>query len=69
LGFQVIEIIGPEVIAAANEGELLIHCRVNPTGQLQFNLKGRQQERLTGLERDLGGLVPPPQSVNVLDLF
>ncbi len=69
LGFQVIEIIGSEVIAAANEGELLIHCRVGQNDQLQFNLKGKQQQTLTGLEKDLAGLVTPPQSMSVLDLF
>ena len=32
LGFQVIEIIGNQMIAAANDGELLIHCTVNASG-------------------------------------
>jgi hypothetical protein len=38
------------MIAAANEGELLIHCTVNPSGQLDFNMKVRQSEKLAVLE-------------------
>jgi hypothetical protein len=34
LGFQVVEVIGNEVISAANGGQLLVHCRVNSNGLL-----------------------------------
>lgn len=53
LGFQVIEIIQSEVISAANNSDVLIHCRVNPNGQLQFNLKAKAQEMLMPLEKHL----------------
>jgi len=39
LGFKVVEIIGIEVIAAANDGSALIHTRVNPGGNLQMTVK------------------------------
>lgn len=41
------------MIAAANEGDVLIHCTVNANGQLDFNLKSKLQEKLAGLEQHL----------------
>lgn len=53
LGFQVVEVIGNEVISAANGGSLLVHCRVNPNGILQFTLKARQAHDLPSLQTNI----------------
>jgi hypothetical protein len=39
----VIEIIDVEVISAANDGEVLVHTRVNPGGVLSFTIKGKSE--------------------------
>jgi len=62
------------MIAAANEGQLLIHCTVKPSGQLDFNMKVQQSEKLSELEMQLqvmaqSGETAPSGGVNILDLF
>ena len=62
------------MIAAANNGELLIHCTCNPSGQLDFNMKSKQDGMLGQLEQHLQVMAQPAQGAsaqvtNILDLF
>jgi hypothetical protein len=53
LGFQVIQIIQNEVISAANNGEVLVHCRVQPGGLMQMMVKSSNAPGLEALEQNL----------------
>lgn len=53
LGIYVVQIINNEVICAGlstkpteNNAQMLVHCRVNPGGNLQFTLKGKSQSEV-----------------------
>jgi len=41
------------VIAAANNGEVLVHCRVAPSGELSLFLKSSKPDLLALLEQSL----------------
>ena len=60
------------MIAAANQGQLLAHCRVDGTGNLEFTLKGTEQQAVTALQGHLQLLSQSPSSApqqSLLDLF
>lgn len=57
LGFHVVEIIGSEVISAANSASpaennaaILIHCWVNPGGPFKFTVKSTSQNELNDMQ-------------------
>ena len=52
-GFHVVEVINNEVICAAtttnpqlNKAPVLVHCRVNPGGVLNFTIKSSVQQEI-----------------------
>lgn len=56
IGFHVVEVINNEVISAAtdptqNNVQVLLHCRVDATGQLTFTMKSASPQSLVDLEQ------------------